>query len=578
MDNSKLYEDIMLNRYFNRLKSVRNQWDNLKENQNIVHCLDVCDDDCKMFEFVMEESRKLTYEMLGVIVGQLLNKYHIYGKKYQVKRDKAYFYLVAENKVWPEHISQGRDYEEILYSIDDVLYVFKEYGLNNRMPRSLTDVILKENHLKDCLYVSLVEDNAFLEVLSYNEDDKDLSRGTGVISLKIFFGRFFGIEEYKMFMKYAEIFINNVNNYYGLKIIKTLKMNVMHNYRKNVREELVKFKLSDSDKEGRVSETQRELLDKNFYETGNLEVLLGESDFARSYMTAEWLYSSLNNSGNIDQTVVAMGYFKGIEQLLFQFLKLHTLEKDDIQRDVYVGKQQAYADEKGNILLVDELVNNPETAEKLTLGSLTGFFGYYDAKHRKYHKRNQDLLIPGIEDKTYEYIVEVFTNVVGLRNRYFHRDNLEDWDKVEEARKTAQTVFYLLLGAYKFNNIDKETLGCIPREKHDDFYLLCEYMNQKAFDVKNSRIPVFYLNGEKNPFSYWEVYRDDFITYDYYDEPVYSGVYFIENEHYIKRATRQNMPTEIWEGVFDIGRMTPLDTKPSGPIRKIYENGKFLVQ
>ena len=41
------------------------------------------------------------------------------------------------------------------------------------------------------------------------------------------------------------------------------------------------------------------------------------------------------------------------------------------------------------------------------------------------------------------------------------------------------------------------------------------------------------------------------------------------------KVTEENLPTEIWEGALKISRSSSPQIKPSGPMKKIYNNGKF---
>ena len=51
--------------------------------------------------------------------------------------------------------------------------------------------------------------------------------------------------------------------------------------------------------------------------------LIGEKDFSESFITAEWLFDSMQKAKAIDLTIIGMGYFKAVEQLLFGLLCLH---------------------------------------------------------------------------------------------------------------------------------------------------------------------------------------------------------------------------------------------------------------
>ena len=351
------------------------------------------------------------------------------------------------------------------------------------------------------------------------------------------------------------------------------------------------FQLLEEERQNRIRDILKELLSTAVtVKTHPVEVeqnlplyelLTGTSDFAESYMTAEWLFYSLKDAGNIDFTAVAMGYFKAVEQLLFKMIKLHTIEKDGVSRKIYVGKGKDYADNDGNIELTDAHVEDEDIVKDISLGTLTGFFGYYSDLKNYYYKRNQDLLADGIDEKTYEYIIDVLTGIVGMRNEYFHKHNLNQWEKVIEARDSARLVFWIILGAYNIDDNDKVHLGYIQGNEHDDFYQLCEYMNNNAYNVPELSIPIYYINGQTDPYVFLMGYHDDYIEYDKYGEPIYSGVYFKsvgEKKFIIKTTKDKNHPDEIWEGELSISMDIPIKFTPSGPKKRIYKDGRFYAE
>lgn len=48
------------------------------------------------------------------------------------------------------------------------------------------------------------------------------------------------------------------------------------------------------------------------------ELMIGQSDFADSFISSEWYYDIHTITGVIDETGVVTGYLKSIEQLLFE--------------------------------------------------------------------------------------------------------------------------------------------------------------------------------------------------------------------------------------------------------------------
>lgn len=70
---------------------------------------------------------------------------------------------------------------------------------------------------------------------------------------------------------------------------------------------------------------------------------------------------------------------------------------------------------------------------------------------------------------------------------------------------------------------------------------------------------------------------DAHVEYDDYGIPVFSAAYFKDpNDKRIYHVKESNMPSEIWEGELAISKSSPIRINPSGPVRCIYLNGKYM--
>lgn len=563
---------------YNRLKSIRDSWD--RNNTDVASpIIDIGGNDYRTYDFIMRYCNEVIVETIPNLVLELLKAYGIESTCFDIFRNDAHVFIINQTKAWPE-CTRGSNKQKVFAikclkdTYDDTLYIFKEFGLANTLPNTLIYRIMSENGLEKYCYISLVEDSAYKEQLNQNNNTIDSSRDTYYLSLKNFFETFFDKNEYETFKRYADEFTNKVKKYYGFKIIRNLKPNTMSNHREYVRDNIYKFNVAKIDKDGKLSEKQREFIEKHFFVEKTSELLIGSSDFAQSYMTAEWLFSSLNQANKMDLTPIVMSYFKSVEQLLFDYIKLHTYEKDNAptKRKIYTGNKTED--------LVDALMANKDKTDRINLGAITRFFGEYYKDTNNYVQRNTDLLYPEIygNTQTYYLIIDAMYKITNLRNTFLHRENLYDWDKVNEVRDSTQFVFYLFLGAYKITNQDKQDLGSLNDGRYDDYFKLCDYMNKKAYEI-GLRIPIFYLDVQTDPNVYWCVNNDNYIEYDQYGEPTYSGVYFrkLANKDTTKIITKENLPREIWEGALNISKDTPIKNEPTGPINKIFSNGKFLI-
>lgn len=584
MDNSVIYENIMMTIGLNRIKAIRDRWDSDKMQPNgLSTIIDIGGNDYRSYRYIMEQCHDVILDVIPDLIVELMKAYNISAQFYGIEQKEAHIYTVKDNGKWSDYVGQSNSKNILVFvykgDSKEGLYVVKEYGMGNQFPESLLQAIKSSCEVKHHYYISLVDTNAYTEIINHNDNVDDPTRGTGIYSLKQFFDLFFDAGEYASFKEYANRFTETVRTYFGLEIVRTLKPNTMHDFRMDIKRRIEEFDISKHDVDLKVTNSQRNLIAKQFYKESNYELLIGSSDFAQSFMTAEWLFFSLGKAGNIDLTAIAMGYFKAIEQFLFQYIKLHVKESDSVTRTIYVKRRETYVDNKGYAELTKSLLEDEEKAKHINLGALTGFFGYYAKDKNTYYHNNQDLLQKGIETNTYEFIIDVLSKISELRNVYFHKQNLQNWDCVIKARDNAMLVFFLMLGSYKINNAEKRILGLLQTDNHDDYYQLCKYLDETNSSVDGLKVPIYYMGGgaEKNDF--WMGVRDSFIKYDAYGEPIYSGVYFrrMSEKKNVLKMSKNDLPSEIWQGVFKISRSIPIKFEVSGPQKQIFGNGKFML-
>lgn len=103
-------------------------------------------------------------------------------------------------------------------------------------------------------------------------------------------------------------------------------------------------------------------------------------------------------------------------------------------------------------------------------------------------------------------------------------------------------------------------------------------MNQVAYKQTTLTIPIFYFKNQKGSYLTLLAYRDDFIEYDDYGEPIYSGAYFRKWPEQIEifKVTRDNVPYEIWEGELNISKNLPIQITTTGPLKKLFIDNKFV--
>jgi hypothetical protein len=418
---------------------------------------------------------------------------------------KILYYLLDNKGVKVEPWSNNnRDISDFVITDDNgkrILYVFKPFGINYTLDRNEFAFRLKNRKAEDYFYVSYVWTQAYSEILDHNHDENDCTRGTKRLSIKDFFDIFIGSDEYERFYENIKEFEEKVRNYIGLRVVKTLQPSTLYRFKRIVNNSLIKFDyekhIGDSIEPDQIALIKKQYIDKKVYTS-----MINSEDFSESFITAEWLYDTYKNSGKIDYTIVVLGYFKSIEQMLYSYIKLHAGEGYKLKRN-YLKDDDKYTYEKdGEIKLAAFVPINQENIDEDRLNTTL------DTMLKGFFFRNEDLVRSRIDrDKTFPYIKSVMDLVKEKRNGNFHKHNISEEDaekKVEEARDLTFLTSFLVLGSYvlrnnKTNN-DYEKLGVLLDGK-SEYQKLCEYLNDHP-----SR--VYYLGDDDvKPYKMWSYAR-----------------------------------------------------------------------
>ena len=194
---------------------------------------------------------------------------------------------------------------------------------------------------------------------------------------------------------------------------------------------------------------------------------------------------------------------------------------------------------------------------------------------------SRDLLHNNIDDTTFEIICDVLSKTSDQRNGYFHKDNIDDWSKVERARDLAFILFYFFLGAYSFSTLEKASLGIDFIEKRDDYSRLLAYVQRICYDNDGVTLPVIYLNKSVNKNDYWLPCFDKNVSYNELGEPQYSGLYLCQKGEKGNSLvfTKESMPESIYEGAITLRLMGEfIEADPTGPLKMIFCKGVFLLK
>ena len=221
---NELYNQIIIGKYLSKLKINRdrlNFQNNTKYGMSTI--INLGGDDYIPFDFIMKNAEFLLKDMLLEIVRALIEYYEIKVKWYIIQNSDSK--LISFDETRRMSIDSKTSFLSFIFEESNgkrTIYIFKEFGILNRIDTEVIKQVFQENNLDNFYYISLTENNAYEEVLNHNNDESDITRGTKIYSIEQFFNIFFNQDEYLIFKKYAELFEKEIQKYYGLSIVRTL--------------------------------------------------------------------------------------------------------------------------------------------------------------------------------------------------------------------------------------------------------------------------------------------------------------------------------------------------------------------
>jgi hypothetical protein len=245
----------------------------------------------------------------------------------------------------------------------------------------------------------------------------------------------FGEEEKKKFQMAMVDYKEEMHKAIGYQITELCSPYNLEKLKQQLDRELVSFnydlikqqRFNDSIASGVTSNdlnnNNYEIIKNTFINNNRYKILLGNSDFAESYITSEWLYKKYFSLDELDNTFIVTGFLKSIEQLLWDIIYL-------------IGQGRAIR----NVTISEE---NQEEIDK-TLGSLQYFLSDWS---------NDDLFQNSFGGGKH-FVIGYLKKQISdwrkqYRNGYFHKHNLTDKAKIEAIREETYFLYLLILGTIK---------------------------------------------------------------------------------------------------------------------------------
>ena len=282
--------------------------------------------------------------------------------------------------------------------------------------------------------VKLMEpDEKVYEVLisSRNEYNKKCNVPLECVTLREFWEKHFGTEEYVLLTEYINQFNDQAREIIGFNTIVTPTDAALDRFRIKTGEMLKSYPYVDSIPQN-IYQRQVDRWCSNYIDRGLWRAMVGTSNFALSFITSEWNYSMYLLTENLDLTSIVSGYLKSVEQLIWAIIGLQTQQSFQIKS------------KKGGLV---EFSADDESIIDGTLGSLEQVF-----------RKNSWMF--DINDFARCHVVNAIDDWrEKYRNGYFHKDNLQSQNDVEAIRSQTLQLYFLILGGCKINDSDFSKLG-----------------------------------------------------------------------------------------------------------------------
>jgi hypothetical protein len=292
----------------------------------------------------------------------------------------------------------------------------------------------KVDGIKVVAFVEVQQDTKTLNTIV----NEEIRRSGGFVqyeTLKDLFN-LLGPDEYSKYKKYVGRFNDQVRKLIGYSTVTIPSEETVQQFKTEKIELLQSYDYRELTKD--LYADQVEILNHNYFERGLCRAIIGDANFAESFISAEWYFNTHMATSGLEQTAIVVGYLKSVEQLLYGIIRLSIDTGKTIKK-------------KGSNERIEYTSENEDFIDN-TLGALIGYAKHYSE-------------LWGVNNSVKYFITVKLTEYrERYRNEHFHKNNVYDIAEIEDIRKQTIFMYYLLLGGCIINDEDFATLKIQPEK------------------------------------------------------------------------------------------------------------------
>jgi len=410
------------------------------------------------------------------------------------------FELNGIESTWPssEHI-YSRFSNEAIEDIYPFEFIVRHNGKNIgyrftmlNMKDSQLKALFKDYHLD---YIKTIEwshtDSPKLKSMQWGISAKYRTQVMN-ITLENFFGEYFSDEVFSIYISKTMAAVEKANYEIGFQTVPQLSPRYLSKFKAEVLLYLIEtdfesmnyqMKSENGALKGKSIPIEDYIVtDANFKTGGLYRTMTSDEDYAKCFITSEYLYQVFKSGSNFDYTSVVSGYLKCIEQLMYKIMKI-TLDFNNTD-ELWIKAKKFKKDnpnfrrnpaEKWNNVSQVVFKSNYERDFDIALTPLIWFL--HDNNNSWYISEKGKGIV-------HSYLLDYSKE---CRNEHFHKDNIFDFNVVKLIRNNTLFLIYLLIGGCVLTGSkeqDYKRLGIID----DSYDRLYKKLNEIPLSTRN-----FYL-------------------------------------------------------------------------------------